>query len=162
MWNHKGKRPETQHGEINFLFKSPGLRSSSHPAPEPAEEELLGSLPFHFHDTLGLLESLPEAMTTAQNVHNYVLHMSHQTGISLLVLSIYINRNWKTYNERLCFTTSREAPSCQGYFFPLSILQFDVEYNQVPRLYNPCTYDPIPPRRISDCSISDYCQLKHK
>lgn len=121
--------------------------STSPPTPwschawDPTEDDCLGSLAFHFHDTLGLLMSLPEVMTMVQNVQNYILHMSHQTGTSLLVLSIYFDRNWKTYNERLCFLTSYLAPSHQGYFF----LQFDIEYSQVPRLSkSTCIWSHIP------------------
>lgn len=132
----------TWHSEIHFPFEPLCLIQQHHRLPtslqseNTAEDEYLSSLLFHFHNSLGLLESLPEA-TMVQNIHNYILHMSHQMGIILLELSIYFDRNWKTYNERLCFLTSYKASGCQGYFFPPSVFQFDVEDNQIPRLHKP-------------------------
>lgn len=84
----------------------------------PAEDEQAPQLiAFTFPNTLSHLKSLPEARTVVQNVHSYVLLVRHQAGTSLLVLSIYFDRDWEVYNEWLCFLTLYEAPTCQGYFY---------------------------------------------
>lgn len=120
------------------------------------------SLPFHFHSTIGLLRSLSEARTMVQNVHNYILHMRHRAGISLLVLSIYVGRNWEVYNERLCSLTFYEAPNCQGYFYSQHLTVWCWIQSSSRLHISPCAYNPILPLCLSDCSVSDYCQLKHR
>lgn len=83
-------------------------------------------------------------MTMVQNVRNYISHMSHQAGIGLLVLSIYFDSNWKAYKERLCFLTSYEAPSCQGYFFLSVSYSSMLNTIKFPDSVRPRAYDPIP------------------
>lgn len=75
------------------------------------------SFPEKRASTICYFKSLPEARTMVQNVHNYMFHMRHQAGISLLVLSIYFDKYWEVYNERLCFFTFYEAPNCHGFFY---------------------------------------------
>lgn len=115
------------------------------PEPQVRLSKDLCSLPFHWHCTLGPLQSLPEARAMVLNIHTYMLHMRQQAVISLLVLSIYFDRYWEVYNERLCFLTFYEALNCHSYFYSqyLTVWCWTPSRSQTP--YKPmCTQSHTP------------------